>query len=90
MPLDQWDDRPDYVPSWWTSGRLNRWVAEKPSRTLVFWLLAVMLSVGLIVWAATDPSGYFDGVLSLSGLVASVFFLLISFRYVPRIVRAMR
>lgn len=89
MARDTWQDRPDYVPSSWSDGPLNRWVAASPARTLAFWVFFMALGVALVAWAVTDPDSYFHTVLAVPGLIAAAAILVMSIRFLPRIVRAL-
>jgi hypothetical protein len=83
-------DRPDWVPSWWSANRVNRWTWARPSRMLTFYAVMTTVAVAFLAWAAIWPDAFFDGPRAYTCVAAMVVWLAFAVVWVPRAVRAWR
>lgn len=77
--------RPDYVPSMWTQGSMNRWFQTDPRRVVAWFIVAP--AVAVLVAAGLLLSGSFLGWLAALAAVALLWQAMV---YLPRALRAAR
>jgi hypothetical protein len=84
------EQRPDYVPPTWSRGRLNDWAASRPQRVVGFFVLTLLLAAVLVVWAASDPDGFFSHPRGFVAVIAVPVLVVQAAIYIPRALRASR
>ena len=77
--------RPDYVPSAWTQGPINRWIQKDPRR-VVAWFIAAPTVIVLLAAILLVGGSWLGWVAA----VTAVPLLLQAFVYVPRALKASR
>jgi hypothetical protein len=60
-------DRPDYIPTWWGSDVVTRWMSRSPGRALTVYVAYGLFAAAVIFWRVADGERF----LSIFGVAGS-------------------